>query len=149
VTVLAKPYPQTAFAVLATVVTAAGGAWSYVTKPAILTDYQATWNRASSVVVRSEVKPRIEMWYSRRTRVFWTAVAPNASHARHTLYFQRMSAFGQWVTRKRVTLNALAGARFRATLPRGRSQVRLFMTVNQAGPGYLSSESGVWRLVRR
>jgi plastocyanin len=149
VTVLGKPYPQTSFAVLATVVTGTGGAWSYVTKPTILTDYQATWNRASSVVVRTEIKPRIEIWYSRRTRVFWTAVAPAASQAGHTLYFQRLSSFGQWVTRKRVPLSGLAAAKFRASLPRGRSRVRLYMTVNQAGPGFLSSESGVWTLVRR
>lgn len=148
VTLLAKPYPQTSFAVLATVVTGDGGVWSYVTKPTILTEFQATWNRASSVAVRSEVKPRIEIWYSRKTRVFWTAVAPAASHAGRYVYFQRLSRFGQWITLKKVTLNRLAAAKFRATLPRGRSRVRLFMTVNQAGPGFLSSESGIWTLVR-
>lgn len=150
VTLLAKPYPQTSFAVAATIVTGAGGAWSYVTKPSILTDYQATWRGASSVAVRSEVKPRIELWYSSRTRVFWVAVAPRASQAGHTIYFQRLSSFGQWVTRKRVKLNALAAVKFRApSLPRGRSRVRMYMTVNQAGPGFLSTESGTWSLVRR
>lgn len=149
VDMLWRPYPQTSFAVLATVVTGTGGVWTYTVKPTILTDFQARWRNAASVVVRTEVKPRLEFWYSRRTRVFWTAVAPVASHARHWVYFQRLSSFGQWVTRKKIRLGASAGARFRATLPRGRSRVRMYMTVNQAGPGFLSSESGVWTLVRR
>jgi hypothetical protein len=60
-----------------------------------------------------------------------------------------MSRFGQWVNMKKVALRQGSSASFRATLPRGRSQVRVFMTVNQAGAGYLASNSGVWTLTRR
>ena len=41
VTLFAQPYGATAFHSIATVLTAAGGAWSYAAKPSIRTEYQA------------------------------------------------------------------------------------------------------------
>jgi hypothetical protein len=95
------------------------------------------------------VRPRISIRYNRRTRVFSTHVSSPRSYAGRSVYLQRLSAFGQWVNVKKVVLRAGSSRSFRATLPRGRSQVRIFMTVNQAGPGYLAGTSGVWSLVRR
>lgn len=149
VTVLYRPYPQASFVALATVVTREGGVWDLVTKPSILTAYQAQWRGASSVPVAAEVKPLVTIWYSRRTKMFWTRVAPERGLFRRTVYLQRLSRFGQWVTIKRVRLRLNGPTKFRATLPRGFSRVRIFLTVNQAGPGYLASWSGTWGVTRR
>lgn len=149
VELLYRPYPQASFAVLGTVVTSADGTFSFNTKPTILTEYQAHWKRASSIVVRSEVKPLISFRYSRVSRIFSVAVKAARSYSGHSVYLQRLSRFGQWVAVKKVRLNFSSAARFRAKLPRGRSRLRIFMTVNQAGPGYLASWTGVWTVVRR
>lgn len=149
VELLYRPYPQASFAVLGTVVTSADGTFSFVTKPTILTEYQARWKRASSIVVRTEVKPLISFRYSRATRVFSVAVKAARSYSGHSVYLQRLSRFGQWVAVRKVRLNFSSAARFRAKLPHGRSRLRIFMTVNQAGPGYLASWTGVWTVVRR
>jgi hypothetical protein len=54
---------------------------------------------------------------------------------------QRRSAFGQWVTIKRIRLGAGSQEVFRASLPRGTSMLRISMSVNQAGAGYLGGFS--------
>lgn len=149
VTILVRPYPQASFAELTTVVTGANGVFDFITRPGILTEYQARWRTATSLVVRTEVKPRVSISYSRGTRYFSTVVTAERSFAGRLVYLQRLTRFGQWVTVKRMKLNASSAARFRSSLPRGRNRVRVFMTVNQAGPGYLASWSGVWTLVRR
>jgi hypothetical protein len=55
---------------------------------------------------------------------------------------QRLSSFGQWVTIKRVSLDLNSRARFEApTLPIGTSRLRIALSVNQAGAGYLAAFS--------
>jgi plastocyanin len=149
VELLYRPYPQTSFAVLGTVVTGADGTFTFNNKPTILTEYQARWKRATSIVVRSEVKPLIGFRYSRVSRFFYVAVKAARSYSGHFVYLQRLSRFGQWVAVKKVRLNFSSAARFRAKLPHGKSRLRVFMTVNQAGPGYLASWTGIWTVVRR
>jgi plastocyanin len=149
VRLLAKPYPQGSFAELTRVITGNDGVYDFVAAPTILTDFQAQWGNASSIVGRVEVRPRISIRYNRVARVFSTHVTSPRSYAGRSVYLQRRSALGQWVNVKKVALRQGSSASFRATLPPGRSQVRIFMTVNQAGAGYLASTSGVWTLMRR
>ena len=60
------------------------------------------------------------------------------SMAGRVVQFQRWSSLtGQWVTLKRVQLGHTSSARFSLTLPKGLNKLRLTMSVNQAGPGYL------------
>ena len=99
--------------------------------------------------MRVEVKPRITIRYNRLTGMFTTRVTGASSFAGRSVYLQRLSAFGQWVNVKKVALRDGGQRSFRATLPRGRNNVRIFMTVNQAGAGYLAGLSGVWTLTRR
>ena len=61
--------------------------------------------------------------------------------ARKQVRLQRLSSFGQWVTIKRVSLGLDSRARFQATLPLGVSRLRIAMSVNQAGVGYLAGFS--------
>lgn len=138
VTLTAQPYGQTSPIVLATVVTGTGGGFSFVTKPQILTVYQATWKSAKSLAVTTAVRPVISFG---RSTVFITRVYAGRSMAGKSVQVQRLSAFGQWVTLKQFKLDASSRAAFRVLLPRGTSRLRIAMSVNQAGVGYLAGFS--------
>jgi hypothetical protein len=55
--------------------------------------------------------------------LFSTKVVAARSFATRIVQFQRRSSQGQWVTLKRLQLNATSSAIFRATLPKGTSSV--------------------------
>jgi len=133
-----QPYGQPSPIVLATVVTGTDGTFSYLTRPRILTTYQATWKTGRSLVVATAVKPAISFG---RNNGFVTRVFAGRSMARKQVQLQRLSRFGQWVTIKRVSLDLNSRARFRAELPFGVSRLRIAMSVNQAGVGYLGALS--------
>jgi plastocyanin len=149
VTVYQQPYPQSSFAQLTTVLTTAGGAWNLVLSPSpkILTQYQAKWNGRTSVTVGVQVRPRIRL--SQRNGRFTTIVQSGASHAGRSVLAQRLSRFGQWVTLKRVRLGGHSSAVFRLKLPKGKSHIRVAMSVNQAGAGYLAGYSPTITVRRR
>jgi plastocyanin len=149
VTIYQQPYPQTSFAELTTVLTAAGGTWNLVLTPSpkILTQYQARWNGRASVTVGVQVRPRIRLSY--RNGRFATAVQSAASHAGRSVMAQRLSRFGQWVTLKKVRLGGKSTAVFRLRLPKGKSRIRVAMSVNQAGAGYLAGFSPTITVRRR
>ena len=71
-----------------------------------------------------------------------------ASYAGHYVYLQRRSSFGQWVSIARYRLGPASGKLFRVPRRPGTWRYRVFMTVNQAGAGYLESWSGT-QTVRR
>jgi hypothetical protein len=149
VRLLSRPYPQGSFAEVAEVVTTTQGQFDFLTRPELLTSFQATWNGASSIVVTVEVKPKVTIHYRPRTKVFTATVTGGRSFAGRTVYLQRLTAFGQWVSVKKIRLNTGSRRQFTAALPKGRNRVRIFLTVNQAGAGYLASWSGTWTLMRR
>jgi plastocyanin len=138
VTLTSQPYGQASPIVLATVVTGAGGTFSFTTRPQLLTVYQATWKTAKSLAVTTAVRPVISFG---RSTVFITRVYAGRSMAGKSVQLQRLSAFGQWVTLKQVQLDASSRAGFRVLLPRGTSRLRIAMSVNQAGVGYLAGFS--------
>src|SRR6266536_1735419 len=149
VTIYQQPYPQTSFAELTTVLTTTNGAWNVVLSPSpkILTQYQAKWNGRTSATVGVQVRPRIRL--SNRNGRFTTIVQSATSHARHGVLAQRLSRFGQWVTLKKVRLGSKSSAVFRLTLPKGKSRIRIAMSVNQAGGGYLGGYSPTITVRRR
>jgi plastocyanin len=149
VTIYQQPWPQASFAELTTVLTTTGGAWNLVLSPSpkILTQFQAKWNGRTSVTVGVQVRPRIRLFY-RHSR-FTTIVQSAVSHSRKSVLAQRLSRFGQWVTLKRVRLGGKSSAVFRLRLPKGKSRIRIAMSVNQAGGGYLDGYSPVITVRRR
>jgi plastocyanin len=145
VTLFHAPYGQTSLIQLAVVLTGAGGTYSYATTPSILTSYEARWRSAISAQVAVQVKPRVT--FLPRGRRFYTQVsAPGASFFRRFVYLQRRSPLGQWVSVRKLVLGPRSGRIF--SIPRLRvfAVYRIFLTVNQAGPGYLDSHSGTQRL---
>ena len=139
-----QPFGQASEVVLATVITGADGTFSYVVAPKILTTYRAKWKTASSLLISTAVAPSISFG---RLNGFIARVYAGRSMARKQIQLQRLSAFGQWVTIKRVSLDLNSRARFQATLPCGPNRLRIAMSVNQAGAGYLGAFSReiTWR----
>ena len=141
VTVLAQRFGEGSFRSIATVVTAADGTWRYLAKPTIGTSYRASWSRSMSSARAIGVRPAVSL---RRTAVglLATRVAGARPFAGRFVQLQRRTAAGRWVTVRRARLNLRSAALFRpASLPRGASTVRIAMSVNQAGAGYLAGFS--------
>src|SRR6266566_6471950 len=153
VTIYQQPYPQTSFAQLTTVLTTTNGAWNLVLTPSprILTQFQAKWNGRTSVTVGVSVRPRIRL--SQRNGKFTTIVQSAASHAGRAVLAQRLSRFDQWVTLKNVRLGGNVAGKssvvFRLILPKGKSRIRVAMSINQAGAGYLDGYSPTITVRRR
>jgi plastocyanin len=150
VTIYQQPYPQASFQQLTTLRTTTGGAWQLILSPVpkMLTNYYARWNGRTSVTVTVAVRPRIRLGYHNGR--FTTAVQSASSHAGRRVLVQRLSRFGQWVTLTKPRLGPRSGAIFRLPqLPKGTSRIRVAMSVNQAGPGYLAGFSPTITVRRR
>jgi hypothetical protein len=139
VTVLAQPYGQGSFTAVATASTAAGGTWSYLAKPGIQTSYEATWNGTTSTPVTVGVRPSISLHVLGNGR-FSTHVGAARSAAGRVVKLQRRS-LDRWVTLIQKRLDRSSRAVFQTNLPPGTSTLRVAMSVNQAGSGYLAGFS--------
>jgi plastocyanin len=139
VSIWARPFGQASFVKLADLTTTTGGAYDYSTTPQVLTEYQARWGNRLSATVAVGVRPRITL--VRRGDWFVTSARGATSFARRYVYVQRRSSLNQWVNRRKVVLGSSGARRFKLDLPRGRHILRIFMTTNQAGSGYLWSHS--------
>lgn len=146
VALAATPYGQPSPVVLATVVTGTDGTFAYTTKPQLLTSYQAMWKGATSLAATVAVAPVITFG---RSNGWVSRVYAGRSMAAKSLQVQTVSEFGQWVTIKRVRLDGRSTARFVLTLSKGVHKLRMAMSVNQAGVGYLGALSKEVRWVQR
>jgi hypothetical protein len=140
VSVFAQKSGQSSFVAIASVLTDAGGAWRYAVKPSIGTVYKALFSGGASPVRTIGVRPAISLRGLSKQR-FATRVAAAHSFAGRTVQLQRRSAGGRWPTIARARLNASGAAVFAPHLPRGSSTLRVAMSVNQAGLGYLGGVS--------
>ncbi|MGZ8694795.1 MAG: hypothetical protein ACXWYS_05090, partial [Gaiellaceae bacterium] len=140
VTIFAQEFGKGSPRLIGTVGTDAAGAWSFAARPTILTSYLASWQGAVSPAAVVGVRPAISFRRSGSTR-FMTRVSGERGFARRTVKLQRLTSKGAWVTVKRVRLDRHSAATFRVTLPRGASTLRIAMSVNQAGAGYLGGFS--------
>ncbi len=148
VIISAHPFGVATAQQLATVTTGTGGGFAYTITPTILTSYVATWKTASSQPVTVQVRPKLTFLPYAGGR-FITKVMGPSSYAGHTVYLQRRSSFGQWVSVKKLTLGSQSGVVF--SLPRfhGTLVFHVYISTNQAGPGFLDGWSGTQRVRRR
>jgi plastocyanin len=145
VTIYYQPYPQPNMIQRATVLTSTGGAFSFIVGPQILTTYQATWKGAFATPTTIQVRPKLTL---SRNGAWLVHAYAGRSMARKVVQFQRLNmATGQWVTLRRVELGLNSGARVALTLPKGTNRLRLAMSVNEAGAGYLGviTPTLIWR----
>jgi hypothetical protein len=141
VTVLAEPNGLASFAAVATVVSRAGGIWSYQAKPALETNYEASTTVGASPPVTIDVRPAIAIHLISGAR-FLIHVAAAKSFAGRTIQVQRLGSTGAWSTISRMALNANSSVILPvAALPLGSSTLRIAMSINQAGHGYLAGFS--------
>jgi hypothetical protein len=137
VLIVAKPYGQRAVR-LATVTTKRGGRFSVSVLPRIMTEYQAQLGsiRPSSIVTVG-VRPvmSVDRLASGKLR---TRVVAAKSFRGRTVKLQRLVG-STWQTVARQPLKHGSTAVFAVSLPR--SVVRVAMSVNQAGAGYLGTSS--------
>lgn len=144
VTLFAEPYGSSAQQV-ATLVTSAGGIFTFTTTPALLTIYTAKWKSATSQPVTVQVRPKLTLAKTSATRLF-AKMTGSRSFAGRSIYVQRRSSFGQWVTVLKLKLGPLSGRIFKAPHKKGTFTYRVYMTTNQAGPGYLDTWSNSVRV---
>jgi hypothetical protein len=139
VTIWAQPHGEPTYVQVAAVQTTNAGVYDWVHKPAILTNYQVRYRTAVSEPVTVQVHPRISLVPGRQGW-FLTRVIGARSFAGRDVFLQRRSEFGQWVSIRKLQLGRHSGRLFR--IPRQAGRYRIYMTVNQAGPGYLAGWSG-------
>ena len=139
VTIYYQPYPQPSLIERATVLTAADGTYSFIVSPQIATSYQAAWKGAYATPTSVQVQPKLTLG---RNNGWIIHAAAGRSFAGRSVQFQRLNGqTGQWVTLRKVMLNAKSSARVLYRLPKGTNHLRVTMSVNQAGSGFLGAIS--------
>ncbi|HVW87982.1 MAG TPA: hypothetical protein VHC01_00820, partial [Gaiellaceae bacterium] len=147
VTLFYQPYGQPNPIQRTVLLTTTGGAYSFTVSPQILTTYQASWNGAYSAPATIQVQPKLTIG---RNGAWLLHAYAGRSMAGKAVQFQRLNtATGQWVTLSKVLLSSRSGARAQVTLPKGMNHLRLAMSVNAAGAGYLGTYSPVLNWVQK
>jgi hypothetical protein len=147
ITILGREWDDIAAFVVGTTTSGPDGSWSFVVKPATETMYQAKTSTDTSPGVTIGVHPRIGLGFAHKT--FTAKVTARDSFAGKVVFFQRQTGDGGWTTLDKVVLDLNSKAKFQATLPKGLSIVRAYITDVQAGEGYLDGESHLRRFTRR
>jgi plastocyanin len=139
VTIYYQPYPQPNLIERATLLTAADGTFSFIVSPQIATSYQAAWKGAYATPTSIQVQPKVTLG---RNNGWIIHAAAGVSFAGKAVQLQRLNTLtGQWVTLKKVILNSRSSAKVLYKLPKGLNQLRVTMSVNQAGAGFLGAIS--------
>lgn len=138
VTIQARHYGTSAPVVVGTAVTDARGNWSLRVHPAIQTTYRAVRGKRHSRRITIGVSPLITLRELSNGYIVAHVAAGRSFHNRR-VKLQQLTAAGIWSTVKQKALNRASTAVFGIALPT--SQVRVTMSVNQAGAGYLGSIS--------
>jgi plastocyanin len=140
VTVWAQPYGTVSPVQVATLLTAANGVWDIVVKPTMLTTYFARWKSTVSQSVGVQLRPSVAFSASKRYGA--VKVKTDRSLKGKKVYLQKFTRFHEWVKVRPVILGNGSAKRFLLMLPRGhRYAVRIFMSLNQVGAGYLDGYS--------
>ncbi len=140
VDVYAQPYGQPSATLIGSLLTGTGGVWSLPVKPNWATTYSAHWKSLVSSTVSVGVRPAISFTIRKGQRAA-IKVKAATSHAGRKVYIQRFTKFHEWVKFRSVTLGSSSGSSFRFHLKRGRYTLRAYMSINQAGTGYLEGYS--------
>ncbi len=147
VEIWSRPFDQSSFVKSAELKTVTAGGYGWSDTPDVLTEYQARWGSRSSAVISVGVRPM--MTFTRRPGYFIAGAKARSSLAGRWVYLQRRSPLAQWVNVKKVQLGSTGAKRFTYQLKKGRNVLRLFMTTNQAGSGYLWSHSRTLLVTKR
>jgi plastocyanin len=139
VTVWALPYGQVSPVQIATLLTSTNGVWDLVVKPTLLTTYEVHWKSTVSDKIGIQMRPDVR--FAAAKRFASVKVKSDRSLQGRKVYLQKFTRFHQWVKIKGVILGQNSQKRFRLGLKRGRYTLRIFMSLNQVGAGYLDGFS--------
>lgn len=140
VTVWAQPYGTVSPVQIATLLTATNGIWDLVVKPTLLTTYTAHWKSTVSQAVGVQLRPSIG--FSAYKRYGSVKVKTDRSLKGKKVYLQKFTRFHEWVKVRPVILGNGSARHFKLGLSGGRRYaVRIFMSFNQVGAGYLDGYS--------
>lgn len=151
VDIQAQECGQNAFKKSASATTASGGAFTYVAKPTINTNYQAKLKGSTSPTVAVKVAPLLTL-KKLALRKFSVSVTAAQSFAGKYVIFQRLRRT-KWVTLKKVTLGTaktttaptqVTSATFTIRLPQ-KLKIRSILPATQAATCYLGAKSAVIR----
>ena len=140
VTIWAQPYGTVSPVQLATLLTTTNGIWDLAVKPSLLTYYQAHWKTTVSQQVGVQLRPKVVFGASKRYGS--VKVKADRSLKGKKVYLQKFTRLHEWVNVRPVVLGDGSAKRFLLGLPKGhRYAVRIFMSLNQVGAGYLDGYS--------
>ena len=96
------------------------------------------------------MKPKVT-FLPQAGRFYAKVIVADHSFAGRFVYLQRRSRFGQWVTVAKLKLGPLSGRIFSIKRRHGTGfdVYRVYITVNQAGAGFLDGASGTQKIRRR
>jgi len=141
VDVYAQPTGQPSAVLIGTLLTGTSGVWALPVTPGRGTTYQAHWKNLISSTEGVGVRPNV-LFSVNRHGLAAVSVKAARSLAGRKVYIQRFTRFQEWDKIRAVVLGASSGKVFRLHVTRrGRYVLRAFMTINQAGTGYLEGIS--------
>lgn len=140
VSILARPYGTGAAIEGATVLTGAGGRWSFRTEPAIETIFQARLGTSESRPVVVGVAPRVSVELLSSGKIAAHVLSKRSLSGR-LVELQELNANHRWTTIGRARLDRRASAIFGRPDAGGSLTLRVAMSVNQAGAGLLGAAS--------
>ncbi|HZO96799.1 MAG TPA: hypothetical protein VFB42_05460 [Gaiellaceae bacterium] len=142
VTVTAVPFGAASPRRVATVTTAAGGRFRVRAAPGIQTTYAASWGVVRSPRVTVGVEPRLDVRELADGHVRVRVLASRSFGGR-TVKLQLLLPGGTWQTIAKKPLDRRSTATFRPDV--SNATIRLALSVNQAGAGYLGAWSRALR----
>jgi hypothetical protein len=141
VAVLGQSYGSSSFSTVGSALTGTGGTWTFQVRPRVQTTFRASAPDGASTTVTVGVRPAVSLRVITGKRLTSRVVAAKSFQGR-TVQLQRLLPGNRWRTVARAKLNEKSSALFSASsLPRGTSMIRVAMSVNQAGSGYLGAFS--------
>ncbi len=141
ISILGQAFGSSSLTSVGTVKTGAGGSWTFKVEPKIQTSYKASTPDGLSAAVGIAIRPAVSLRVITGKR-FTSRVVASKSFKGKTVQLQRLLPGNRWQTIAKAKLNGKSSAIFSsAKLPRGTSNIRIAMSVNQAGAGYLAGFS--------
>jgi plastocyanin len=148
VTVFARRLGEVSPVQVATVLTVAGGSWSYNAAPDMLTAYSVRFRDVLSGEVNVQVRPRVRLLGGSRTH-FLARVIASQGFGNKWIVLQRRNARGDWVGVRRLQLGRHSGRLFRIPRRHGTTVYRVYLPTKQAAPAYVAAWSGTQKVRRR
>jgi len=145
VAVLARPFNRGSLNRIAVVRTRSGGYWRYTAKPAIATTYGANLAGSHSRTLMVGVRPALSLRVLSGGRLLGRALAGRSFRGRLVKLQQQSGS--TWRTLAQRALDRRSEVVFGGSIvPRGAATLRLAMSVNEAGAGYLGAYGTPLRL---